>query len=426
MVTFFASISLAATYDFPEGDNLRLSIAGSFIKTPEDHRYEDIKIAPKKGSRRTKKMTVRYYPAQSDEVVIVLSGIGEYEKAKVANNLATKLVHSHKNVIVFPSIFTEAFAESFSKTGYVGFLPADAVDLYDAIEATLFEIGARNKRYFKEFSLMGYSLGALTAAHLAKYTHDKNTSILFKETVLISSPVNLLFGLRFLDTSAKKGGKPTLWNTLFGEFKPLRDISWHNRSIEQLEEEDFINYMEKLETVQENDLASLIGNLLKTSLSGVVIASQKAYDLDILPRTQRSAGAPDISEILRRRNSAARKITFEQYAKDILSRYYKNVLGRRGFDLQFMNEQSSLTSLEKFLRNSSHIYLIHNEDDFLLRSKQDVTYLRSVFNNRALFFPRGGHLGNLWHDGTITSLFCFLAEHTISYATPCFNSVNKL
>jgi hypothetical protein len=46
------------------------------------------------------------------------------------------------------------------------------------------------------------------------------------------------------------------------------------------------------------------------------------------------------------------------------------------------------------LKNHPKISFFSNENDFLLRS-EDVAWLKSLLGERAYFFERGGHLGNV-------------------------------
>lgn len=383
-------------YDFPQADSIKASIAGSFLKRPKSIESHDYEIKPAK--RKRKELKIRYYPGTDQHLVFVLAGIGEYEDAKVANNLALPLLDRGHHVVIFPSVFTEMFAQSFSSTGYVGFLPADAADMLEAFSVAKDHIQEDQRLFFHSSSVVGYSLGALTAAHMQK-------SSPFEKVVLINPPIDLLHGLKFLDQAALKGKKPTIWNTLFGRYTPLRDISFHNKTIDQLEEENFKRYVRKLENVRQNDLTSLIGHLLKTSLSGVVLASQEAYDLDIFQTI--SKGSFDFSELIRRRSDQAKKVSFQEYAKDYLSRFYREVLGREDFSLEKMNHLSSLYNLERELLSHQNLFLIHNRDDFLLKN-EDQMYLEKAFGPRLLFFPRGGHLGNLWHAPTVEQIFDFI------------------
>lgn len=52
---------------------------------------------------------------------------------------------------------------------------------------------------------------------------------------------------------------------------------------------------------------------------------------------------------------------------------------------------------------------MHNADDFLLTTG-DVAWMEQVFGDRALIFPRGGHLGNLYYPDNVASIRSWLTS----------------
>jgi len=47
-----------------------------------------------------------------------------------------------------------------------------------------------------------------------------------------------------------------------------------------------------------------------------------------------------------------------------------------------------------------------NENDFIL-NKEDLEYLRQLFGERAMIYPRGGHLGNLEYKDNLAYMVDF-------------------
>ena len=64
------------------------------------------------------------------------------------------------------------------------------------------------------------------------------------------------------------------------------------------------------------------------------------------------------------------------------------------YGAQRLFDLSDLSSIERDLANNDKIFFVSNHNDFLLRT-QDVSWVKTLFANRAHFFERGGHLGNL-------------------------------
>jgi len=54
----------------------------------------------------------------------------------------------------------------------------------------------------------------------------------------------------------------------------------------------------------------------------------------------------------------------------------------------------SLRTIEDYLRSSTKIYVIHNEDDLILEPGE-IRFFPEVFGDRATIYPTGGHLGNM-------------------------------
>jgi hypothetical protein len=70
-------------------------------------------------------------------------------------------------------------------------------------------------------------------------------------------------------------------------------------------------------------------------------------------------------------------------------------------------EGTSLRSIESYLRNSPKIVLMDNEDDLIL-TPQDLSFLKDVFGARAKIYPRGGHCGNMtFRDNVVYMLNVF-------------------
>ena len=134
----------------------------------------------------------------------------------------------------------------------------------------------------------------------------------------------------------------------------------------------------------------------------MINASQKVFDLRVLPPIHHSNSE---------RKRVVDSFSFEDYFTKLFIPYQVKYNNRPGMNLHRLNLEASLYSSEKFIINATNIYLIHNEDDFLLRREfDDVGRLKYLFNKRAYFFPRGGHLGNIWHDDFMRIMWSIVAD----------------
>jgi len=410
-LTFNSSAQVIEDYNYPMISGNLSTVAGSYVKVPNDLKFETLKLKRKspKNNRLAKALKLRFFPAKEnknlkkDTITFIFGGIGSDESAAIANLLAYKISEKGLPTIVVPSIFSKQFAKSFSKTGYVGNIPQDATDLFESLIWVKEEIKEKTKREITKINIVGYSLGALSAAHVeavAKSNLDKDKSL--NKVLLINPPVDLLYGLRLLDQSAEKSVIGINGTTL-KLFQTSRAAKKESSKSSLLNLEHFTNIAEHFSQYDHNVLDNLISRSLMSSLAGVIRASQDIFDLGVLPRRppKRSMAWHYYPGA---KSRAINSMNFEDYISRILVPYYRDIEKTDSFSLDEVNRISSLTALDQTLRSSDKTYLIHNADDFLLRGEDDLNYLIDVFQERALIFPRGGHLGNIWHDDMVAAI----------------------
>ena len=73
---------------------------------------------------------------------------------------------------------------------------------------------------------------------------------------------------------------------------------------------------------------------------------------------------------------------------------------------QQLIDQLSLNHIEKYLRSSKKIGLLHNQDDIIM-APGEVDYLHGVFGDRAQIYPTGGHCGNMNHPDVVRFMVNF-------------------
>ena len=65
--------------------------------------------------------------------------------------------------------------------------------------------------------------------------------------------------------------------------------------------------------------------------------------------------------------------------------------------------------IEAYLRNSSKIVLMGNEDDPIL-TPEDLVFLKDVFGSRAKIYPYGGHCGNMSYRENVAYMLNFFKK----------------
>lgn len=71
--------------------------------------------------------------------------------------------------------------------------------------------------------------------------------------------------------------------------------------------------------------------------------------------------------------------------------------------------ETSLESIQEYLRNSKNIAVMTNADDIIL-APGDIEFLKEVFGDRAYVLPSGGHGGNLEEKHVCATMLKLLAE----------------
>ncbi len=69
--------------------------------------------------------------------------------------------------------------------------------------------------------------------------------------------------------------------------------------------------------------------------------------------------------------------------------------------------QSSLPALERWLKKSKNIGVMHNADDLII-DQQGLSFIYNTFGQRAKIYPYGGHMGNLQFSANVQDMVGFL------------------
>lgn len=379
-------------YGYAEPDG-NLSTIASTVIMPQFFRHVDLKlkVKPKKTPQfsRDSRLKIRYYPAPvgvEAKLVFVVSGLGGDEMSNLSNFLAAKARSEGNAAVIVPNTLTKNFSISSSRTGLVGTAERDSRDLYEVLKLIRVRL-AKDGAVFRYTKIVGYSHGALLAAFIDRMESQEGALDL-DGTLLLNPPVDLLFGVRTLDRFSRQFKQISLPRLVKVGVNVFRDILHYKKiPTTKLSHAGFLRRLHL--TSKESE--AIIGKALMSGLGETILASQYVTDLHILPEGDE---AQTDSEILRLRSRFTNRISFEGYVEKFFEAFARS----RGeqFSLTTLNEQNSLTGLESYLRSQERVRIIHNANDFLLR-EHDVEWIESVFGDRAVIFPRGGHLGNLWY-----------------------------
>ncbi len=363
---------------------------------PENYEVLHIPIMNRRlpGYGRHRKLKVGFAPAlnlqgSAPSLVVIVSGLGSGAKSNLSTFLAQKVQEAGAAALVMPNSFTVNFAVAASTTGLVGAARADAWDLMMALETTLTRLRERG-HVFQSVSVLGYSHGGLLAAFL----HSLNfhiSGLPVTSYFLINPPVDLLYSMRVLDEKAKSMQHIPL-SRLLGvglhlrnEIKRMGKIPFEDDMPDRL-----INDLTSRKWHLSRDEAyALISTAMMAPLKNVILASQAVRDQGILP-------PPGLEgSVVRRYEDAARahaagRFQFETYVKT----FFPAMVRSGTFSIEELNRANSLGALTADLSTATNLFILHNQDDFLVRP-QDLRWLKDTVRDRLRLFPHGGHMGNL-------------------------------
>jgi len=279
---------------------------------------------------------------------------------------------------------------SLSKHGISGYVPYDVEDLYTLMGWVKEDVEKTAK--VSSYSVTGYSLGGLHAAFLAK--RDQEDKVFnFAKVLVINPPVDLYNSALVFDSWLAETGENkqspqqavTKFIDSFSEF-------YRTNHIGRLDSEVLYRFFDTLQASDE-ELKQVIGVGFRITASSMVFTSDVCLGAGyVVPAGRKIATNDPLLPYF----SAASRISFEQYFDEFLLPYLQS--RERGMTKEKALAACTLSGLGPFLRTANNVYVIGNEDDPIL-NERELAYLKEAFGERGVFFPRGGHCGNLQYTG---------------------------
>jgi hypothetical protein len=330
---------------------------------------------------------VRYTPQPGPSpLVFLVPGFGGSAYSGAARYVAQLLADHGFQVLSLPSPFHWNFTLAASRSALPGLTGQDSEDLYHAMRVALDTVRARFHPEITRIGLVGLSHGALSAAWLSRLDTERN-GIGFATTLLVNPPIDLLGTLRAIDRLADLRRRYTA-----GERSRLESYAVGvGREALQRDIDDpayFADWNRRL-FLNDEQIRYLIGWTLRQPVgSSLYVASLVHPALNILraPVSWGYRGA---------RLEEARSFDLLDYLERVLVPHLERTRGSKP-RLDRLARESSLKSIASALRGNPKVHLMHNADDFLV-SGEDLEFVEGVFGERAMIYPLGGHLGNLWY-----------------------------
>lgn len=317
-------------------------------------------------------------------LLFIVSGIGSNPYFGVATYLAHLFYQEGSHVVVLPSPMSWNFTLSASRSGAPGYTPADARDLYEAMQKSLSVLSDQYDVKTTAINFLGVSLGALQGAYLS-VIDGAERSIGIEKYLLVNPPVDLSFSLRKIaewDSLKKQFGREKSRELVIQAVAIVESFSGERRG----DPEIFDRLAKKFAGFTREELQFLVAVTLRSALPELIYVTQVIHDQNILTAAK---------DQFRKRLEEANGLTFVHYEEKIALPLWRLQAGEPRAELQSFIKRGSLASIFDRLRGNAKVHVMHNADD-PLAEKKSVEELKQTLGDQMKLYPYGGHLGNLW------------------------------
>jgi len=355
-----------------------------------------------KSSKTSETLKFSYQKATSakdySEWLFIFAGIGSNSKSIHMQKITyfLRLSGYGGNILLIPSIFRPEFVKSFSPTGIVGNIPKDVEGLNLAINKAIKTLIQEKKQTISKINYLGFSLGALTAAHLSKKLKRENLQYAPEKVLLLNSPVDLFNSLNRLDKMTEKLPR-------FGETLEI------SRSFikGQLSKTEITNAEEafcQLETIERDMMKGFIASNLVSMVGNVFYSGQKrtstGYFESRIGELSAFATREEKRKYWRKAKIEAHRLNFKDYVEYAVVPSSQSAINS---SIEQINNKVSMRAIKETIEDFKKDYfLIHSTDDFLLSSREEFNVYANYFlPENSFVVDRGGHLG-LLHNRSAT------------------------
>lgn len=418
-IILFLILSLTTfSYNFPIDDPYSATIIGSAtMMTPGvseniplkvyDIQIKDKKDIPDLFWYASKfKFSFSKQKNKKAPLIFVLAGTGsDYSTTRV--KFMQRIFHdAGYHTIAISSQMSQQFMISASTNAIPGMLIRDNKDIYEVMKLAYNKI--KEQVEVTDFYIMGYSLGGTNAAVLS-YIDEKEKAFNFKRVFMVNPPVELYDSAvkldKYLDdyTGGKSQGIEKLLNTTLTRVKGGLTNEYANIGA------DTIYEIIKGDVLSEAEKKAYIGLAFRLTSNDLNFISDFITKSHIYTKNPEKVNKfTNMKEYLKAVNFA----TFEDYVNKVGFPYYKKY--NNNFTIDDLKREASLRVIEDYLRKSPKIAAVTNFDELIL-SEKDINFLKDVFKNRLVIYPKGGHCGNMFYKENVDVMLKFVNEGVLEY-----------
>ena len=418
-VVLFLLLSLTAfSYNFPIEDPYSATIIGSSTMMTEgimeniplkvyEIQIKDPKDIPDAFWYAKKfKFSLSKQKNKKAPLIFVLAGTGsDYNASRV--KFMQRIFHTAGyHTIAISSQMSQQFMISASSNTVPGLLMEDNKDIYKAMKLAYDKI--KDQVEVTDFYIMGYSLGGTNAAVLS-YIDEKEKAFNFKRVFMVNPPVELYDSAvkldKYLDdyTGGKSAGIERLLNTTLARVKGGLTSEYANIGA------DTIYEIVKGDILSDTEKKAYIGLAFRLTSTDLNFISDFITKSHIYTKNPEKVDKfTNMKEYFKAVNFA----TFEDYVNKIGFPYYKKY--NKDFTIEDLKREASLRVIEDYLRTSPKIAAVTNADELILNEK-DIDYLKDIFKDRLIIYPKGGHCGNMFYKENVDVMVKFINEGVLKY-----------
>ena len=418
-IVLFLILSLTAfSYNFPIDDPYSATIIGSAtMMTPGVSENIPLKVYEIQIKNKKEIPDVFWYASKfkfsfskqknkKAPLIFVLAGTGsDYNATRV--KFMQRIFHdAGYHTIAISSQMSQQFMISASTNVMPGMLINDNKDIYKAMKLAYDKI--KDQVEVTDFYIMGYSLGGTNAAVLS-YIDEKEKAFNFKRVFMVNPPVELYDSAvkldKYLDdyTGGKTVGIEKLLNTTLARVKGGLTSEYANIG------SDTIYEIVKGDILSEAEKKAYIGLAFRLTSNDLNFISDFMNKSHVYTKNPEKVNKyTNMREYFKAVNFA----TFEDYVNKVGFPYYKKY--NSNFTIETLKKEASLRVIEDYLRTSSKIAAVTNSDELILNEK-DINYLKDVFKDRLVIYPKGGHCGNMFYKENVDVMLKFVNEGVLKY-----------
>ncbi|ALF17303.1 serine/threonine protein kinase [Fusobacterium animalis] len=418
-IVLFIILSLTAfSYNFPIDDPYSATIIGSAtMMTPGVSENIPLKVYEIQIKDKKNIPDVFWYASKfkfsfskqknkKAPLIFVLAGTGsDYNTTRV--KFMQRIFHdAGYHTIAISSQMSQQFMISASSNSVPGLLLEDNKDIYKAMRLAYNKI--KDQVEVTDFYIMGYSLGGSNAAVLS-YIDEKEKVFNFKRVFMVNPPVDLYNSAvkldKYLDdyTGGKTAGIEKLLNTTLARVKGGLTNEYANIGA------DTIYNIVKGDILSEAEKKAYIGLAFRLTSNDLNFISDFMTKSHVYTKNPEKVDKyTNMKEYFKAVNFA----TFEDYVNKIGFPYYKK--HNKDYAIEDLKREASLKVIEDYLRTSPKIAAVTNADELILNEK-DFAFLKDVFKDRLVIYPKGGHCGNMFYKENVDVMLKFLNEGVLKY-----------